>query len=176
MNLNPVWQMTLGKLRELLREPEALFWVFVFPVLLALGLGIAFRSAPAEVLPVAVQASERAEVFHAQPDRVHLHVTAAAQFDGKITAGHTDHAHLFAVFFTEGGYRAFLFGGGDRQHFRVHGALALDGTDHALFDFDQLLGGALFVMGEVEAQIVGSHQRTRLENVIAQMIAQGFVE
>ena len=61
MNLNPVWQMTLGKLRELLREPEALFWVFVFPVLLALGLGIAFRSAPAEVLPVAVQASERAE-------------------------------------------------------------------------------------------------------------------
>lgn len=68
MSLNPVWQMTLGKLRELLREPEALFWVFVFPVLLALGLGIAFRSAPPETLPVGVQASPRAEWARAALD------------------------------------------------------------------------------------------------------------
>ncbi len=33
---------------EFVREPEAVFWVFVFPVLLAFALGIAFRNKPAE--------------------------------------------------------------------------------------------------------------------------------
>jgi ABC transporter DrrB family efflux protein len=40
---------------EFIREPEAIFWVFVFPVLMALGLGIAFRNRPVESLRVAVQ-------------------------------------------------------------------------------------------------------------------------
>ena len=40
------------RFREFVREPEALFWVFVFPILLAAGLGLAFRNRPAEVLPV----------------------------------------------------------------------------------------------------------------------------
>jgi ABC-type multidrug transport system permease subunit len=37
----------------LAREPEAVFWIFIFPILLAAGLGIAFRNRPADVLPVA---------------------------------------------------------------------------------------------------------------------------
>ena len=40
---NALVQLTLARLREFAREPEAVFWVFVFPVLLALALGIAFR-------------------------------------------------------------------------------------------------------------------------------------
>jgi len=47
-------QLTLVRYREFLREPEAVFWVFVFPVLLAAGLGIAFRNRPAEKQHVAV--------------------------------------------------------------------------------------------------------------------------
>ena len=42
------------RMQELWREPEVIFWVFVFPLLLALGLGIAFRNKPADVTPVAV--------------------------------------------------------------------------------------------------------------------------
>ncbi len=54
-------QLTLVRFREFVREPEALFWVFVFPVLLAAGLGIAFRNRPAEVLRIAVVTPELAQ-------------------------------------------------------------------------------------------------------------------
>lgn len=50
----PLTELTLARLRELIREPEAVFWVFVFPLLLAGILGLAFRSRPPEALPVAV--------------------------------------------------------------------------------------------------------------------------
>jgi ABC-type multidrug transport system permease subunit len=52
---NPIAQLTLAKMREMLRTPEAIFWVFVFPLILALVLGIAFRArGPEVVLPVGV--------------------------------------------------------------------------------------------------------------------------
>jgi len=41
---HPLWQLTVTRFREFLREPEAVFWVFAFPVLLACALGLAFRS------------------------------------------------------------------------------------------------------------------------------------
>jgi ABC-type multidrug transport system permease subunit len=43
----------MARFRLLSREPEAIFWIFIFPILLAAGLGIAFRNRPADVLPVA---------------------------------------------------------------------------------------------------------------------------
>src|SRR5580692_7772127 len=55
---HPLVQLTLVRFREFLREPEALFWVFVFPLLLAAGLGIAFRNRPADVLKVATVTPE----------------------------------------------------------------------------------------------------------------------
>src|SRR6185503_6957976 len=39
-----LWQLTRVRMVGFLREPEAVFWVFAFPVLMALALGIAFRS------------------------------------------------------------------------------------------------------------------------------------
>ena len=47
-------QLTLVRFREFLREPEAVFWTFAFPIILAIGLGIAFRNKPADVIAVAV--------------------------------------------------------------------------------------------------------------------------
>jgi ABC-type multidrug transport system permease subunit len=47
-------ELTLVRLREFVREPEAMFWVFGFPLLLALGLGIAFRNRPPESIRIAV--------------------------------------------------------------------------------------------------------------------------
>jgi len=48
--------LLMARMLELKREPEVVFWVFVFPLLLALGLGIAFRNKPADVVSVAIVA------------------------------------------------------------------------------------------------------------------------
>ncbi len=53
-----LFQLTVTRFRLFLREPEALFWVFFFPILLAVGLGIAFRNRPADVLPVGATTSQ----------------------------------------------------------------------------------------------------------------------
>jgi len=45
-------QLTWARILLFLREPEALFWVFLFPVVLALVLGIAFKNRGAEEVPV----------------------------------------------------------------------------------------------------------------------------
>jgi ABC-2 type transport system permease protein len=58
---HPLVQLTLVRYREFVREPEALFWVFVFPILLAAGLGIAFRNRPADVLKIAAASPELAD-------------------------------------------------------------------------------------------------------------------
>ena len=51
-NAAPLVQLTLVRFREFLREPEALFWVFGFPIILAAGLGVAFRNRPPEVIKI----------------------------------------------------------------------------------------------------------------------------
>ena len=52
LETSSLYQLTATRLKLTLREPEAIFWVFIFPILLAIGLGIAFRNRPADVLPV----------------------------------------------------------------------------------------------------------------------------
>ena len=68
---HPLVELTLARVRELFREPEAIFWVFVFPILLAAILGLAFRSRPPEALPVAVvdgpAAERRLEALRGEP-------------------------------------------------------------------------------------------------------------
>jgi ABC-2 type transport system permease protein len=55
---HPLVWLTRVKFLEFVREPEAIFWVLVFPVLLSLALGIAFRTKPPEALAIAVQSGE----------------------------------------------------------------------------------------------------------------------
>lgn len=47
-------ELTRARILEFVREPEAVFWVFVFPVLMAVALGIAFRSQNGGRTPVAL--------------------------------------------------------------------------------------------------------------------------
>lgn len=58
---NALWELTVSRVREFLREPEAVVWVFLFPLLMALVLGFAFREKPPDRIPVGVVAGPAAE-------------------------------------------------------------------------------------------------------------------
>ncbi len=58
--------LLMARMLELKREPEVVFWVFIFPLLLALGLGIAFRNKPGNAASVAIvqgSGSDRAQTL-----------------------------------------------------------------------------------------------------------------
>ena len=50
----PLYQLALSRMREFYREPEAVFWVFGFPIVLAFALGLAFRNTGPGMLQVGV--------------------------------------------------------------------------------------------------------------------------
>jgi ABC-type multidrug transport system permease subunit len=54
-------ELTLVRIKEFLREPEAIFWVFAFPLLLTLALGFAFREKAPDRIPVGVTAGPHAQ-------------------------------------------------------------------------------------------------------------------
>ena len=74
-SLHPLLELTAMRIREFLREREAVFWVFVFPVLMTFALGIAFRNTAPDKTPVAIEAtatnaraSETANLLSQSPD------------------------------------------------------------------------------------------------------------
>ena len=75
--------LLMARLLELKREPEVIFWVFGFPVLLALGLGIAFRNKPADITPVAIVAGPGADnalsLIQHSPRSSSIHATVVAE-------------------------------------------------------------------------------------------------
>jgi len=89
-------QLLLARMKELWREPEVIFWVFVFPILLALGLGIAFRDKPPDVSRAAVVAgpgADRAmELLQRSPtgSSVHADVLPAAEAFNQFRLGKYD--------------------------------------------------------------------------------------
>jgi ABC-type multidrug transport system permease subunit len=48
-------ELTRMRLLEFVREPEAVFWVFAFPIVLTCALGIAFRTQEPQPVPIGVQ-------------------------------------------------------------------------------------------------------------------------
>ena len=52
---HPFIELTIARLLTMLREPEMIFWVFVFPLLMALALGIAFRTPSETTVAVGVE-------------------------------------------------------------------------------------------------------------------------
>ena len=73
-SLHPLLQLTATRVREFVREKEAVFWVFIFPVLMTFALGVAFRNTAPDKTPIAIEATadakanELAQVFSNSPD------------------------------------------------------------------------------------------------------------
>jgi ABC-type multidrug transport system permease subunit len=57
----PIVELAVTRTKEFVRESEALFWVFGFPLILALALGFAFREKPPDRVPVAIVAGPNAQ-------------------------------------------------------------------------------------------------------------------
>ena len=66
------------RMLEMWREPEVIFWVFVFPLLLALGLGIAFRGKPPDVTMIAIVDGPGAQQVVSLVDRSGQHASIHA--------------------------------------------------------------------------------------------------
>jgi ABC-type multidrug transport system permease subunit len=85
-----LWLLTLARIRLFYREPSTLFWTFIFPVLLTVALGIAFRARPPEPVAIGVQAgSGAAETWAAltgRPD-VRVEVLDEAQARAALRTG-----------------------------------------------------------------------------------------
>ncbi len=91
---HPVVQITLSRLKEFYREPGALFWVFGFPVLMAVVLGIAFANRPpAKPKVILVRTANAAWIEEAlDPERVDLSTMDRAEADIALRKGAADAA------------------------------------------------------------------------------------
>jgi len=79
---HPLLQLFIARFREFIRTPEAVFWSYVFPLVMMLSLGLAFRSDSVEPVSVCVeagaagdsvvqtlQANSRFSVFRGSPEQ-----------------------------------------------------------------------------------------------------------
>jgi ABC-2 type transport system permease protein len=62
---SPLKELIKARIREFLREPGYVFWVFGFPLLMAIGLGLAFRSKAPEPPRIALTTRVAAETQRA---------------------------------------------------------------------------------------------------------------
>src|SRR5262245_39651050 len=60
-SLQPLIELTTMRVREFVREKEAVFWVFIFPVLMTFALGIAFRNTAPDKTFVAIESDAHGE-------------------------------------------------------------------------------------------------------------------
>jgi ABC-type multidrug transport system permease subunit len=81
----PLGQLILARLREFYREPEAIFWVYGFPILIVVALGIAFRNKPVDRITVDVQDGPRSQAAYD---------TLAADAKFKVRLGDADACRL----------------------------------------------------------------------------------
>jgi len=79
LEMSSLYQLTAMRFCLFVREPEAIFWTFLFPILLTIGLGIAFRDREADVLPVGATTVQLAHALAADKG---LSATTMNEADG----------------------------------------------------------------------------------------------
>ena len=90
--LHPILAIAIARLREFIRRPEAVFWVYLFPVLMVIILGIAFRNQPVESFEVdVVRSSASDEILKklAGKPEIKPHVAAESESRNRLRTGKT---------------------------------------------------------------------------------------
>ena len=87
---HPLKELLRVRLLEFIREPETVFWVYGFPLLLAIGLGIAFRNGAEEHIFVDVQQHETAEGVAATLRKIpglNVEIHSSAECQARLRSG-----------------------------------------------------------------------------------------
>ena len=117
LETSSLYQLTLTRMKLTLREPEAIFWIFVFPILLAVGLGIAFRNRPPDVLPVGATTAQLEQALAADKglkegdvilEVAGKSVSTPADVREMITAARTDGKHSVLIRLKSGDNTRFV--------------------------------------------------------------------
>jgi ABC-2 type transport system permease protein len=104
----PLVQLTLARLREFYREPAAVFWVYCFPLIMAVVLGIAFRGRPVQKITIDVRedvGSPEAVVALkerlAKNEQIEVHGVSGDEWIQRLRSGKTD---LVVALAADGGF------------------------------------------------------------------------
>src|SRR5205809_3429395 len=97
MRDHPLVQLTLARMREFYREPEAIFWVFGFPIVLAFALGIAFKNRGPGELKVGVVRAAGDSALAATLDRSPALAASVLDTGAARVALRTGHIALLVV-------------------------------------------------------------------------------
>ena len=94
---NPLFQLTASRFREFYREPAAVFWVYGFPLVMAVALGIAFRERPVEKIKVVVredvgspEAIGKLKEQLAKDERIEVAGVTGEEWKKRLRSGKTD--------------------------------------------------------------------------------------
>ena len=93
LRYSAIFQLVLARAREFYRQPEAIFWVYGFPLIMVIALGIAFRQRPVEQVVVAIAEGPRAQQVVdalADQDQFLVSVSAAESCQRRLRVGKTD--------------------------------------------------------------------------------------
>src|SRR4029078_10967260 len=90
---HPLVELTLTRLREFVREPEALFWTFEFPILMSITMAIAFPWRDVKPVPIGLESGGSApqtellrRALQSSPD-INLKVLPPEQSRGALREG-----------------------------------------------------------------------------------------
>lgn len=105
LRLNQLWLLTLSLFREILREPGVLFWGILFPILMTLGLGLAFSKKADVIRKVAVISDSLAP----DKDSANLHYFLDKKCEQNLPADKDDFNWKFEIRDEKLGNSVFLF-------------------------------------------------------------------
>ena len=101
----PLVELTLARMREFVREPEALFWTFLFPILISLALALAFPTSGARDAIVGVAPGEATAALRRSLAAVDGIVVREVAADAEQRALREGDVHLIVVGTTPPTYR-----------------------------------------------------------------------
>ena len=92
-----LFQLSLSRFREFYREPAAVFWVYGFPLLMAVALGIAFRERPVERVridlletPQTVEQTQKLKEILEKDSKMVVAIVGDDSWKKKLSSGKTD--------------------------------------------------------------------------------------